>query len=160
MGFHLAHGVVYRTTALHGCGEVALTERAVGGRWELAARPRDAESITDDAARELLDADLADEPSVFGSAPADGSGGGLRERLTQLDSMIDTTVAWLRAAAVGRDTELRWASYQSTDYDYELDVRVAMTDAAGLLTQLLRHRSDLRARGQLRAEKRAEEDAG
>lgn len=157
MAFHLAHGVVYRTTALHGCGEVVLTERAVRGRWELAAHPRDAEAITADAAGELLGTELADAPSVFGERPADGSGGDLHARLAQLDSMIDTTVAWLRASAVGRDAELAWARYQTSDYDYELDVRVAMTDAVELLNRMLRHRTNLRARGEMRAEKEAEE---
>jgi hypothetical protein len=157
MVFHLAHGVVYRTTALYGCGDVVLTERAHDGRWELAARPRDAEKITADAARELLGAELADEPSVYAERPADDSGGDIHARLVQLDSMIDTTVAWLRATAIGRDIEKEWADYQSSDYDYELDVRVAMTDAAELLVRMLRHRADIRRRGQMRAEKKAEE---
>ncbi len=83
---------------------------------------------------------------------------GLNARSAQLDSMIDTTVEWLRRTAVGTDTELVWARYQSSDYDYELDTREALRDAASLLSQMVKQRTMLAARAEMRWRKIAEED--
>ncbi|WP_037307519.1 hypothetical protein [Amycolatopsis orientalis] len=159
MAFHLAHGsVVHRATTLHGYSAIVMVERYVGGRWELAAElPHDAEEITDDVAREKL-GEAADEPSRFAVPPETDVPGGLKARLDQLDSMIDATVAWLRAGAAGSDTELAWARYQSSDYDYELDTREALRDAAGLLSQMVKHRATLAARAEMRRRKRDSED--
>lgn len=150
MGFRLARDIVYRTTPPHGCTAIHLAERAVGGRWELAGSvPRDATEISADDARERL-GELADERSVFATEPENTAGGGLSGRTAQLDSMIETTVAWLRCAAAGSDDELSWASYQSWDHDYELDNRVAITQAAELLSLMVEHRRNLVARAELR----------
>jgi hypothetical protein len=159
MAFHLAHGtVVYRTTTLHGYSAIVMVERYTRGRWELSAElPRDAEEITDATAREKL-GEAVDEPSEFAKAPDEGDPGGLHARLAQLDSMIDTTVTWLRTSAVGTDTELAWARYQSSDYDYELDTQEALRDAASLVSQMVRHRDTLAARAEMRRRKREEED--
>ncbi|MEV6911126.1 hypothetical protein [Amycolatopsis sp. NPDC051071] len=159
MAFHLAYGtVVHRTTTLHGYSAIVLVERFVDGRWELAAElPREAEEITREIARERL-GEAVDEPSRFAEAPDESGPGGLHTRLTQLDSMIGTTVAWLRTTAVGTDTELAWARYQSSDYDYELDTREALRDAASLVSQLVKHRNALAARTETRRRKSADED--
>ncbi len=94
MSFHLAHGtVVYRTTTLHGCKAITMIERCVQDRWELASV-----EFTDDVVRERLGAELADESSKFAGPPEDRSSGGPVERLAQLDSVIETTVAWLLTA--------------------------------------------------------------
>ncbi|AUI62605.1 hypothetical protein [Amycolatopsis sp. BJA-103] len=159
MAFHLAHGtVVHRTTTLHGYSAIIMVERFTGGRWQLAAGlPRDAEELTDDAVREML-GEAADEPSPFALPPEDGVASGLNARSAQLDSMIDTTVEWLRRTAVGTDTELAWARYQSSDYDYELDTREALRDAASLLSQMVEQRTMLAARAEMRRRKREDED--
>jgi len=157
MTFKLARDIVYRTTPPHGCTAIHLAERAVGGKWELAGTvPREATEISADDARSRLGA-LADEESVFATEPADTSAGGLSTRTEQLDSMIETTVAWLRGAAAGSDAELSWARYQSWDYDYELDNRVAITQAADLLSRMVEHRGDLAARTELRARKNVDD---
>ncbi|MBB5854018.1 hypothetical protein ACFQ05_11975 [Amycolatopsis umgeniensis] len=154
MAFHLAHGtVVYRTTTLHGYSAITMVERFTGARWDLAAEvPRDAEELTDDAVREML-GEAADEPSRFALAPETGAAGGLNARLAQLDSMIDTTVMWLRSTAVGTDAELAWARYQSSDYDYELDTREALRDTAALVSQMVKQRTLLAARAEMRRRK-------
>ncbi|ONI89598.1 hypothetical protein ALI144C_04450 [Actinosynnema sp. ALI-1.44] len=160
MAFHLAHGTaVYRTTPLHGYSAIVMVERFVGDRWELtAALPRDAEEIAAESAREMVGA-AADEPSRFAAPPPDRSvAGGLDARLEQLDAMIEATVAWLRTSAVGTDGELEWAAYQSADYDYELDTRTALSDAAWLVSQMVKQRSTLAIRNEMRHRKRAEED--
>ncbi|ALG10001.1 hypothetical protein [Kibdelosporangium phytohabitans] len=159
MAFHLAHGtVVYRTTPLHGYSAIEMVERFGKDHWELtAALPRDTEEITAESARETVGA-AADEPSRFAVPPEDAAPGGLYARVEQLDSMIEATMAWLRVSAVGTDTELEWASYQSADYDYELDMREALRDAASLLSQMVRHRNTLAIRNEIRDRKRDEED--
>jgi hypothetical protein len=150
MTFKLAHGVVYRLTPPYGCTVVSIAERAVGGRWELAGSvPREATDLPAADARTRLGA-LADEESVFATEPETTSAGGLSGRVEQLDTMIDMTVTWLRAAAVGSDQELSWASYQSWDHDYEIDNRVAITHAAELLARMVEHRRDLLSRAALR----------
>nr|WP_042187560.1 hypothetical protein [Kibdelosporangium sp. MJ126-NF4]CEL18188.1 hypothetical protein [Kibdelosporangium sp. MJ126-NF4]CTQ90582.1 hypothetical protein [Kibdelosporangium sp. MJ126-NF4] len=160
MAFHLAYGsVVHRTTTLHGYSEIVMVERFVKDRWELTAElPRDAKEITAESAREMVGA-AADEPSRFAvPPPEEGAAGGLNARLVQLDSMIEATVAWLRTSAVGTDIELEWASYQSADYDYELDMRQALSDAASLVSQMVKHRTTLAVRNEMRRRKRADED--
>ncbi|MFK0243187.1 hypothetical protein ACIQUM_00700 [Amycolatopsis azurea] len=151
MAFHQAYGkVVHRTTPLHGYSAIHLVERFTGGRWELAAGlPRDAEEITEDAAREIL-GDAAGEPSRFALAPEAGTTGGLSAWPDRLDSMIDATVEWLRATAVGSDTELAWARYQSWDHDFELDTQEALRDTASLLSRMVEQRARLAARAEMR----------
>ncbi|OXM51068.1 hypothetical protein [Amycolatopsis alba] len=159
MTFHLAHGsVVYRTTALHGYSAIHLVERRLQAGWALVPElPHGAEEIAGETARELL-GEAVDEPSRFAVAPEERVAGGLDTRLDQLNSMIDTTVAWLRTSAVGTDTELQWARYQSSDYDYELDLREALSDAASLLSRMVKHRDTLAVRNEMRRLKIASED--
>lgn len=160
MGFYEAHGSIYRTTPLYGCTRVTMVERATeGAGWQLAKLPRDTVVISADVAREAIGAELVDTPSVFGTEPEARSESGLDVRVNQLTAMIETTVAWMRSTAPGIDEELKWARYQSADYDLELDTRNAIGDGATLLGMLMSHRGDILARNEMRRLKQAEEDA-
>ncbi|WP_086824270.1 hypothetical protein [Allokutzneria sp. NRRL B-24872] len=139
MSFHLCeNGIVHRTTTLHGYSAITMVESWVDGRWVLARRvPRGCTEISEDVARERV----GDEPSRF-AEPLEG-GGGLNARVKQLDEMIEATVAWLRASAVGSDAELAWASPGSWDREYEMDSQEAMRGAAELIDRMLTQRDTI-----------------
>ncbi|GAA3991057.1 hypothetical protein GCM10022247_07340 [Allokutzneria multivorans] len=140
MSFHLCeNGIVHRRTTLHGYSAIVMVESWVDGRWVLVRGvPRGSTEIAEDAARERVG---GDEPSRF-SEPLEG-GGGLDARVKQLNEMIEATVTWLRASAVGSDAEFAWASPGSWDREYEMDAQEAMRGAAELIDRMLTQRDTI-----------------
>lgn len=149
-GWYLAGETLHRVTALYGRRRIQVVERAVGTRWEVvAALPDDAKRASAAVLRHHPSMEMVDSWSAFSFRP-ERPASDFPSRATQLDSMIEQTTAWLRAAASDLDGDATYVEHGSLDHDEVVDRAAEVDNALSALAMLTAHRADIDRRAALR----------